>query len=123
MARGKKSEISGPAIKDEMEMYKLPDKKNGVSPKEAKKRLKVLLRNIEELLICQSDYMHENNQTTECMLEFLIVFPKLFAQEYGEVARDMLKWSLNENIIMNRQLIDKIQEIEDTLNLEVIHKY
>ena len=63
--------------------------------------------------------MRDNNQTTDGLLIFLDKYPELFAAEYGEINRDIIKWALSENIKKNRELIDKIQEIEKELNLEI----
>ena len=114
-----KSEITGPAVKDEMEENELPVGKTDMSPEEVRKWIKTFMRKIERLFIRQSKYMHDNNQTTECLLLFLDKYPELFASEYGEINRDMIKWSLSKNMDYNRLLIDKIQEIEKKLNLEI----
>jgi len=78
-----------------------------------------IMRKVNRLFERHSKYMTDNNQTTDALLIFLDKYPELFASEYGAINRDMLKWSLNLNILKNRALIEKIQEIEKELKLEV----
>jgi hypothetical protein len=74
-----------------------------------------LMKRIEKLFARQSKYMTDNNQSTEALLIFLDKYPELFRDEYGEINRDMIKFALHKNIEKNRELIDKIQEIEKKL--------
>jgi len=91
----------------------------GCDPREAEQWLNSIMKKVQKLFNRQSKYMTDNNQTTDGLLIFLDKYPQLFAEEYGEINRDMIKWALAENIKKNRALIDKIQEIEKELNLPI----
>jgi hypothetical protein len=82
-----------------------------------------IMKKVAKLFKRQAKYMVDNNETTDALLVFLEKYPELFANEYEMVARDMIKWALTENIRKNRALIDKIQEVEDNLGLEVKKKW
>jgi len=82
-----------------------------------------IMKKVQRLFYRQSKYMRDNNQTTDGLLLFLDKYPALFADYYEEINRDIIKWALNENIKKNRLLIDKIQEIEDSLGLEMHHRW
>ena len=101
--------------------------KNAINPDTAEQDFeqwrKSLMKKVQRLFNRQSKYMTDNNQTTEGLLLFLGKYPELFADEYGVINRDIIKWALAENIKKNRALIDKIQEIEKELNLEIHHKW
>ena len=71
----------------------------------------------------QSKNMRDNNQTTDGLLVFLDKYPKLFVNKYGTINRDIIKWALAENIKKNRALIDKVQTIEQELNLDIHHEW
>ncbi len=95
----------------------------GVDPKDVEKWLTALMKKATGLLERHQKNMTDNNETTDALLLFLDKYPELFADTYGEINRDMLKWALAENSKKNRQLIDKIQEIEKTLNLDIHHEW
>ena len=59
----------------------------------------------------------------DTLLIYLDKYPELFAEQYDEISRDMLKWSLNESIKKHRTMIDKIQEIERELGLAMHHEW
>jgi hypothetical protein len=84
---------------------------------------KDIMKKVQRLFNRQSKNMTDNNQTTDGLLLFLDAYPELFADKYGMINRDMIKWALHENIKKNRELIDKIQEIEKELNLEIHHEW
>jgi len=84
---------------------------------------KSLMRRVEKLFARQSKYMTDNNESTDCLLIFLDKYPELFRDEYGEINRDMIKFALHKNIEKNRELIDKIQEIEKYYNLPMHHEW
>ena len=78
---------------------------------------KNLIRQVTKTFNRVSRNMRENNQSIDALILFLDNYPELFADNYDEIGRDMEKWVLSESIKKNRKLIDKIQEIERTLNL------
>ena len=83
----------------------------------------VLMKKVNRLFDRHSKYRTDNNDTADGLFIFLDKYPELFVQEYGTINRDMLKHALMENIKKNRMLIDKIQEIEKQLNLEMHHEW
>jgi len=88
-----------------------------IKEKEAREFAKKLLKRIDKLICGQQERMRWNNETTEGLLAFLDKYPILFASEYSSLGRDMLKWSLEQNIAYTQSLIDKIQEIEKSHDL------
>ncbi|MCL2061346.1 MAG: hypothetical protein FWH03_01800 [Firmicutes bacterium] len=94
-----------------------------VKEQDLDKFFETLMKRVTKLFQRQQKYMTDNNDTTDALLFFLEKYPELFADEYGTINRDMIKWALAENIKRNRALIDKIQEIEKKLNLEIHHEW
>ena len=92
------------------EIIKLEDAENKMSD---------LMRRFRKFLNRHSRNMSYNNDAADCLLLYLDFYPQIFAMEYGEISRDAIKWALAENIKANRRLIDKIQEVEKNLNLEI----
>jgi len=100
-----------------------PDVNFAVSAKQCEIWYDNIMRKVRRLFNRQSKYMTDNNETTDGLLIFLDKYPEWFANEYGEINRDMIKWALAENIKKNRAMIDKIQAIEKALNLEIHHTW
>jgi len=71
----------------------------------------------------QGELVTKSNDNIDTLLIYLDKYPELFAEEYDEINRDMVKWSLNESIKKHRELIDKIQEIEKKLGLSIHHEW
>ncbi|MCL2796977.1 MAG: hypothetical protein FWD58_02860 [Firmicutes bacterium] len=82
-----------------------------------------LMERVKKLFARLSKYMTDNNQTTDGLLLFLDKYAELFACDYDTISRDIIKWSLAENIKKSRALIDKIQEIEKRLGLDIHHEW
>ena len=87
----------------------------------AEKHCSDLMRGVRKMLNRQSRNRRENKDIAKCFMLYIDKYPQLFASEYGEINRDVLKWAFNEDIKTNRMLIDKIQEVEKNLNLEIHH--
>jgi len=120
MGAKKNKRISGNTVLDNLgEIEDALD--DGVDHAEVGKQITAFMKKVDRLFIRQSKYMYDNNETTDCLLEFLDKYPELFVTEYGETNRDMIKWALNQNMQKNRELIDKIQEVEKRLGVD-IHK-
>lgn len=94
-----------------------------VQERDLEKFFTTLMKRAKKLFLRQQKYMVDNNETTDGLLLFLDKYPELFELEYDTVNRDMLKWALNENIKKNRALIDKIQEVEKKLGLDIHHEW
>ena len=71
----------------------------------------------------KSEHMQRTDDYLDMLMIFLDKHPEMFAEEYGEINRDMIKWQLSEHIRKCRGMIDRIQEIETDLNLEMHHKW
>ncbi len=89
----------------------------GVDPKDAEKFLDTLTKQADKLFNRHSKYRGDNNETAQALLIYLDKYPELFANEYGAINRDMLKWSLQENIKTTQALLDKVKAIETAFNL------
>ena len=87
----------------------------------AEKHCSDLMRRIRKMLNRQSRNSRENKDIAKCFALYLDKYPQLFALEYSEINRDVLKWTFNEDITINRMLIDKIQGVEKNLNLDIHH--
>ena len=94
-----------------------------VLEKDIEEFFSTLLKRVKKLFLRQQKYMIDNNETTDGLLLFLDKYPELFELEYDTINRDMIKWALNENIKKNRNLIDKIQEVEKKLGLDMHHEW
>jgi hypothetical protein len=94
-----------------------------VQEQDVDKFFDTLLKRVKKLFLRQQKYMVDNNETTDGLLLFLDKYPELFELEYDTINRDIIKWALNENIKKNRALIDKIQEVEKKLGLEIHHEW
>ena len=85
--------------------------------KEVRDRTKDLIKKVRRLFNRHSKNMADNNDSTSVLLMFLDKYPTVFADEFGVIERDMLKWALDVNTKNNQLLIDKIKEIETEYNL------
>ncbi len=109
---------------DEIAEIELSEKKPVVvQEQDVDKFFDTLLKRVKKLFLRQQKYMVDNNETTDGLLLFLDKYPELFELEYDTINRDIIKWALNENIKKNRALIDKIQEVEKKLGLEIHHEW
>ena len=71
----------------------------------------------------QGQLTSKTDHNIDALLIYLDKYPELFAEEYDEINRDMIKWSLVESMKKQRTLIDKIQEIEKKLGLSMHHEW
>ena len=84
---------------------------------------KAVMKRADKYFNQNSDYMQKIDNRIDMLLIFLEKHPEVFAEEYGEINRDMVKWRLAEHMEKCRKMIDKIQEIEIDLDLEMHHKW
>ena len=114
------------SIKEMVDLeFNIPDASIGGfdTTKEYEKYLNELVKNFERLQIKNSNLGDKMHSNLDMMLIFLSKYPELFAEHYGEINRDMLKWSMFEHIKKCRALIDRIQEIEKELKLDIHHEW
>ena len=90
---------------------------------EYEKYLRSVMKRADKYVNQNSDYMQKIDDRIDMLLIFLEKHAEMFAEEYGEINRDMVKWRLSTHIDKCRKIIDRIQEIETELNLEIHHKW
>jgi hypothetical protein len=67
----------------------------------------------------QGEMITKANDNIETLLTYLVKYPELFAEDYDEINRDMIKFFLVKHMDKCREMIDRIQEIEKDLNLDI----
>ena len=87
------------------------------------KYLAMLDKHVNKLLLKHGEHMEKSERILEQLTIYIDKYGELFAEEYGEINRDMIKWSLVENMKKSRAFIDKIQELEKKLGLSMHHKW
>ena len=87
------------------------------------KFLRKVMRRATTLLHRNSTHMDKMKSNLDMFLIFLEKHPEMFAEDYGEINRDMVKWAYHEHMKKCREVIDRIQEIETELNLDMHHKW
>ena len=119
----KKTKKSGiPTIKEILDMeFNLPDFLVGGfdTGEQYEKWLEVLINHFEKLHNKKSIYTEKAENIIDMLLIFLDKYPELFAENYGEVSRDMMKFVLYRHIDKCQKLVDKISQIEKDLNLPI----
>ena len=90
---------------------------------EFEKFQKAVLRRANAYFNQNSTYMTKISDRFDMLHIFLEKHPESFAEECGEINRDMIKWELATHMEKCRKMIDRIQEIETDLNLEMHHKW
>ena len=118
-----KKKLSGlPTMADLVDMeFTLPDITVGAfdNQKDYEKWLDKLIWNFEELHQKNSELMDKMNRNINKMVIFLSKYPELFGENYGEVARDMMKFFYYSHTDKCEKLVDRISEIEKELNLPI----
>ena len=90
---------------------------------EYEKFLKAVMKRADKYFEKKSQHTQRADDYIDMLMIFLEKHPEMFAEEYGEINRDMIKWSLAQHIEKCRAMIDRIQEIETELNLDMHHKW
>jgi hypothetical protein len=90
---------------------------------EFEKFQKAIMKRADKYFEKQSDLTHKADDYIDMLMVFLEKHPEMFAENSHEISRDMTKWALAEHMAKCRALIDRIQEIEKDLNLEMHHKW
>ena len=85
--------------------------------------LKAVDKRANSLFLRQSNLLSKIDEVNKMLSIYLDKYPELFAEEFGEINRDMIKWQLYESIKKYRSMIDKIQEIETDLELDMHHEW
>ena len=87
------------------------------------KFLKAIMKRADKYFDKTSDLTHKTNDYIDMLLIFLEKHPEMFAENSHEISRDMTKWALSTHMDKCRKLIDRIQEIEDDLKLDMHHRW
>jgi len=88
-----------------------------ITEKEAEQKLKELEKATNKMFLKLSKNIDTNNDTIAALLLYLDTLPLMFAEQYGMLNRDMLKWTLRQHIGKFEDLIAKIEQIEKEHNL------
>ena len=93
------------------------------NPDDFEKWIKAVQKYAGKYFFKQGELIAKVDNNIDALLIYLDKYGELFAEEYDEINRDMIKWSLNESIKKHRAMIDKIQEIERKLGLSMHHEW
>ena len=90
---------------------------------EFEKYQKAVMKRADKYFNKTTDLTHRTVDYIDMLLIFLEKNPEMFAENSHEISRDMTKWALSTHIDKCRKLIDKIQEIEIDLDLDMHHRW
>ena len=119
-------DMTAPTLDDMLSIeFNVPDVSLSVFDKyeDYEKFLKAVMKRADKYFNKTSDLMYKANDYIDMLLIFLEKHPEMFAENSHEISRDMTKWALSTHMDKCRKLIDRIQEIEDDLKLDMHHKW